>query len=431
VCRNVGRLILGAAFLPPLCLLLPGCPPPCADCPPPPCAELFSPVAGEVFEVDGFGTILTLGRFGDGPIWGEGINADGVVAGSGYGWCGATAFRSEQGEVVRLGTLGGSGGRALAINDAGQIVGTSETGRLIRWVPVTPGFFPEMEWRAFIWENGQTASLGELPGTIGSAAAAINSAGQIVGWAELPWDDEASGASKTRGRATTLAPPPRIPVLWEYVDGTWQITDLRPRGLGSATDVNNRGEIVGSSTEYTYYFGTQGRALLWSDGVLTELGTLGGENSAALAINDLGQVVGVADTADFRDDSEYAEPVTHAFLWQDAEMTDLGTLGGSTSIAHDINKHRQVVGTSETGEMRGEPVPWQRIEHAFIWQDGKMTDLNTLLPPESGWEFSSAAAINDAGQILADAGSPQGRLEYVVITLTPEAAQRTAAGNQP
>ena len=79
------------------------------------------------------------------------------------------------------------------------------------------------------------------------------------------------------------------------------------------------GQVVGLAT-----IGATGvwHAFLWADGVMTDLGTLGGLRSAAYAINDAGQVVGHANTADGAD---------HAFLWQDGRMTDLGTLGGRTS----------------------------------------------------------------------------------------------------
>ena len=439
--HELGRAAARALFAGCVCILLPGCPPPCV--------ESGTPVAGEVFQVDGFGTIATLGQLGDTPIVGERINAAGTAVGYAYGWCDAEAFRWENGEVLRLDTLGGTGAHAFGINSHGQIVGTADTGRIATAALVPLWLVPVAEWRAVLWEDGQSIRLGDLAGTMGSGAAAINDAGQIVGWAELPWGQDASvaqadedatdAAAKMQARATSRMLPPRIPVLWEYVDGGWQATDLRAYGLGSATDINNRGEIVGGSSEYASLWGP-GRALLWSDGVLTDLGTLGGENSGALAINDLGQVVGLADTADFLDQSDYPQAVTHAFLWHSGEMTDLGTLGGDASIARDINNHAQIVGTSETGELRGDPEPWYRIEHAFIWQDGKMTDLNALLPPGSGWEFLSAVAINDSGQILAEAdhdlgpdesGIPQGRLEYVVITLTPEALQRASGAGQP
>ena len=110
----------------------------------------------------------------------------------------------------------------------------------------------------------------------------------------------------------------------------------------------------------------------------TDLGTLGGSFSGANAINDHGQVGGLATI-----------PPTnipfHAFLWENGTMTDLGTLGGITSQAHGINTRGQVVGSSSisTG-----------TQHAFLWHDGVMLDLDT--PTNVA---SEADVINDAGQI--------------------------------
>src|SRR3990172_2867667 len=68
---------------------------------------------------------------------------------------------------------------------------------------------------------------------------------------------------------------------------------------------------------------------------LIDLGTLGGDSSYAVAINELGQVVGYSYIAS----EEY-----HAFLWENGAMTDLGTLGGNFSQAVAINERGQVVG---------------------------------------------------------------------------------------
>jgi probable HAF family extracellular repeat protein len=121
---------------------------------------------------------------------------------------------------------------------------------------------------------------------------------------------------------------------------------------------------------------------------ITDLGTLpGGTASTALDINNRGQVVGQSDTA-----SSFP-----AVLWEDGDITNLGTLGGNDSVAWGINDRGQVVGESTTASGRF---------HAFLWEDGQMVDLGTLAP---GGKFhgSRATSINNRGQVagLSTAGT--------------------------
>ena len=114
-----------------------------------------------------------------------------------------------------------------------------------------------------------------------------------------------------------------------------------------------------------------------------DLGTLGGKESAATDISNAGQIVGYAST--------YSDE-THAFLYQQGRMTDLGALGGTDSRANSINNHGHIVG--------GANVAGSNKTHAFLYVEGKMTDLGTL----EGQEIT-ALAINDPGQIVGTSGS--------------------------
>lgn len=122
---------------------------------------------------------------------------------------------------------------------------------------------------------------------------------------------------------------------------------------------------------------------------MQDLGTLGGETEAtsAFGINNAGTAVGSSQTATGE---------IHAAVWRDGMIRDLGTLGGNRSAAYSINRFNQIVGGSLTATS-----PPFNAGHAFLWEKGGMIDLNevvTNLPADVVLE--SARAINDRGEIV-------------------------------
>ncbi len=149
--------------------------------------------------------------------------------------------------------------------------------------------------------------------------------------------------------------------------------------------INNAGQVVGYST--TDLAVGVDRAFLWDGGVMFDLGTLGGDESTAIGIDSLGNVVGSAETV-----STLNAPA-HAFFLGEALMEDLGTLGGQASWAEDIGTVGEVVGGSRLVGDEFHPCRWET--------DGGLTDLG-LLP---GHCCGTARAINVGGTVVGSSSS--------------------------
>ena len=293
--------------------------------------------------------------------------------------------------ITDLGTLGGSSSYALSINDVGQIVGTSQT--------------ISGNSQAFLWQGGVMTDIGTASGYDNSTGRDINNLGQVIGdggsvnnfsadsflWSNdtitiLPNSEFciSLGINDTEqivGLCVFVERPYVSAAFLQGELGMWPINGLILDSPGRAYDINNSGQVVGTGSfdfdfndNYTNY---TDKAFLGQDGTVTELGTLGGTNSEAYAVNDIGQVVGRAQTStgDF-----------HAFFWNGA-MQDLGTLANyTTSVAYGINNKGRVVGTATTSS---------GSSHAFVRLNNGIRDLNNLIPANSGWELIEARDINN------------------------------------
>jgi probable HAF family extracellular repeat protein len=297
------------------------------------------------------------------------ISANGLIAGFSengvidpqFGLPQVNAVLWNDGEIVNL---GGYFSQAFAVNNHGQVVGST----------VDTATLPAAIFKAFLWQNGEMQDLGTLGGP-GSFAYLVNERGQVA------------GMSFPNSTASSNCPFPFIthPFLWD--DG--KMVDLGTLGgtCGLAMALNNRGQVVGQSN----LAGDQtAHPFLWDKGGLSDLGTLGGTFGNALWINDAGQIVGGA--------ANQNDQAILGFLWKNGVMNDLGTPDGDTcSVAAYVNSKGQVVGTSSKTCAFFPAAD----RHAFLWENGEMIDLNTFLPPTSSLlQLTDGYNINDRGEIF-------------------------------
>lgn len=274
--------------------------------------------------------------------------------------------------VKDLGTLGGPFfSQAFGISNKGSVVGFAE---LLGDTDFSTGFPPV---HAFLWRKGLMTDLGSFGGRV-SIANMVNERGEVVGSSQTSATDPLGEDFCGSGDFLIC-----LPFLWQH--GVMTPLPTLGGNNGSATGINNRGQVVGFAETAAPDPSCSGsqvlrlKPVLWEKGKVQELPTLPGfPIGAAFAINDKGQAVGVSADCDV--------VFVHALLWHNGTMIDLGDLGGMSPQPIGINNRGQVVG--------GAVLP-DGTNHAFFWQNGVITDLGTL----PGDVFSVAGAINDKGQV--------------------------------
>ena len=330
------------------------------------------------------GTLPGTGDFSSAATW---ISTNGLIAGLSEngeidpmvpGFPELHAVLWKQGKITDLGTLDGAyESVAFAVNSRGQVVGLA-----LNTVPDDYSMvgFPT-QTRAFLWQKGTMQDVGTLPGGSDAIALMVNEGGQIV------------GESYTGDSVPNLGPIcgdfPLTQHGFSWSNG--RMVDLRTLG-GSCTftyALNNRGQVVGQSTLY----GDQdSHPYVWERNKMTDLGTLGGTYGYATGLNDSGAIVGIA--------TPQGDRALFAFLWKHGKMSNLGALPGNRCSGADaINSQSQIVGESGSFDADFFADCNDPVEHAVLWDHGKILDLNNFVPPGYDLTLNEATSINDSGEI--------------------------------
>jgi probable HAF family extracellular repeat protein len=334
-------------------------------------------------------------------------------------------------QLIDVGTLGGpnsglSGPDQQTLNNRGTFAAYANTST----PNPNPGcFVPFNNNDCFIehpvvWHDGAATDLGVLPGGANGQTDSISAGGLIDGWSENGLIDPLTGLPQ--GRA----------VLWTKDRKVIDLGTVQGGNESLAASVNSSAQVVGFSDNNIPEdvsislagFPTQTRAFLWKNGVMQDLGTLGGTDSLAFNVNEWGQVTGFSYTD--------SDSTLNPFLWENGTMTNLGTFGGTFGVANWLNNRGQVAGTSnlsgdatnhgflwdkgtltDLGTLGGDnsegdwisdsgfvvgraDVPGSQSHHAFRWKNGMMADLGMVQP----WPCSTAYSVNSAGQVVGETG---------------------------
>jgi probable HAF family extracellular repeat protein len=299
------------------------------------------------------------------------INNFGTVVGSrqtdqnspiAFSWTALSGFQDLEGIV------------ANAVNDSEEITGNTLTG-------------------AFYYDGNFLFDIGD-----DFKGQAINAIGQIAG-------------SKSKANPFRATPRPVDPAIYDSspIAQTWSVLEVanvysrgRRKGVYADLyipyDINDAGYMVGKKSRS----GLSSSVVFLIMPAFDTVSFLPIPNGGtAAAINNQNNVVGTTGN------NSRAGEYSYAFLYDGNTVTNLGTLPsdglgsepGLTSFATDINDSDQVVGSSWlVTALTSLALPEKY--HAFVWENGLMTDLNDLIQPDNGWVLTQATALNDNGDIV-------------------------------
>lgn len=370
--------------------------------------------------------VFDTGPAGGSFAFGSGINNAGWVSGAITTASGSLhAALYLPGNAIDLGTLGGANSAVEwpVKNNHGLVVGIAESATpdpngeafsCADFIPVTG-----TTCLPFIWQ--QTTGMVQLPllGGNNGFATGANNAGVAVGWAE------------TAVRDPTCTHPQQVlqflAVEWGPGAGEKRVLPPWPGdSTSAATAINESGQVVGISGDCGDAVGafSARHALLWQNGYPVRLPTLGGGGwNTPMAINNSGAAAGFSDTpgdvvggvltANFQ-----------AALWPaGGGIVNLHALSGDVMAeATGINDRGQVIGTSFAAS---------GASRAFLWENSKIYDLNTLVPANSALYMVGTGDINDHGDITGEACVvASGCTVFHTFVAIPAPGAASAAQNQ-
>jgi probable HAF family extracellular repeat protein len=353
--------------------------------------------------------VTDLGAVGGTPGQPFFIAPDGLIGGAAAAPNGAMNamlwYKKLKMDIAKPG-LGGANSVAFSVNATGQAAGEAETSALDPKGEDFCGFkalgLPSSGTTClpFLWQHGTMTALPTLGGNNG-AANQINIRGVVAGLAENATPDPGCTAPQMLQFK---------PAIWEN-GKIHELVTLDGDRDGAAFAINDNGQVAGASGQCSAFNSSilesllPLHALLWERGTVTDLGNLGGTGQGfgnlALNLNNRGQVVGQSDLPG---DANF-----HAFLWtKEAGIKDLGTLTG------DVNS--VALGINDSGEIVGLSLDANFDPHPYLWQDGVMTGLNSLIPADSPLFLLIACSINSSGEIVGLAVTSTGEVHGYLAT---------------